>query len=277
MLYFIPTPIGNLEDISLRSLNILAKSSLVFCEDTRVAKKLINLLQKNSNLDFIEKNFISMHSHNEERVIKELNKETFDQTVVYLSDAGMPCVSDPGCKLVEYAQKNSIEYEVLPGANAALLAYAASGFCQKEFLFFGFLSHKTKSRNEELQKLINSSYTTILYESPHRIKKLIDELSSLIPNHQIFLAKELTKMYELKLKGTAKEIKENFKDINTKGEWVVVVSGTYESTKGEAITIEDILSLDIPKKAASKLIAKLTGENPKECYKQLLHSSNPKG
>jgi len=121
LLHFIPTPIGNLEDITLRSLSLLSKAKIVLCEDTRVTKKLLKLLQEKFNLQTQIDRFVSIHSHNEKDVIDKLDKSIFLEDVVYLSDAGMPCISDPGCYLVEYCLKNGIEYEVLPGANAVTL------------------------------------------------------------------------------------------------------------------------------------------------------------
>ena len=268
MLYFIPTPIGNLEDISLRSLKLLAQSSLVFCEDTRVTKRLLSLLKERNDIEFSDKEFISMHSHNEKALLEKLPPETFTQDVVYVSDAGMPAVSDPGCELVRYCHHHDIKYEVLPGANAALLAYAASGFCENQFLFFGFLPHKGNDRANALTKALNSGYVTILYESPHRIEKLIDELALRAPSREIFLIKEATKMYERMFKGSSTEVKEATKMQNMKGEWVVVLNALKKEFG--VISVEDVIALDIPKKQASKLIAKITGKSPKECYQELL-------
>jgi 16S rRNA (cytidine1402-2'-O)-methyltransferase len=268
LLHFIPTPIGNLEDISVRSLKLLAQSSLVFCEDTRVTKRLISLLKERNDLDFLEKEYISMHSHNEKALLEKLSPEILMQDVVYVSDAGMPAVSDPGCELVRYCHTHAIKYEVLPGANAALLAYAASGFCESQFLFFGFLPHKGNDRANALTKALNSGYVTILYESPHRIQKLVDELALKAPDRKIFLIKEATKMYERSFKGTSLEVQEELKMQNIKGEWVVVLNALKKEFG--VITVEDVIALDIPKKQASKLIAKITGKSPKECYQELL-------
>ena len=155
MLCLVPTPIGNLEDISQRSLRILVEAELIFCEDTRVTKKLLNLLGEKQNLDFSNKEYKSFHSHNENNILQSLTKETFTKNVVYVSDAGMPCVSDPGASLVDYCIKNDIAYDVLPGANAILTAYAMSGFPHTTFSFYGFLDHKGLSRasnlNDELK------------------------------------------------------------------------------------------------------------------------------
>ncbi len=270
MLHFVPTPIGNLEDISLRSLKLLESAQIVFCEDTRVAKKLISLLKERHSIVPIEKEYISMHSHNENYLLTQLSPEIFDKDVIYLSDAGMPVVSDPGCALISYAQKNNIKHEVLPGANALLVAYASSGFCQTQFLFYGFLPHKGKDRKDALQKAMYSGFVTILYESPHRILKLIDQICEIEPNREIFLIKEISKYYSSSFKAKAFEIKEQFKKENIKGEWVVVLDRVEQ--KLGVVSVDDILKLDISKKQASKLIAKITKKSPKECYKELLSS-----
>ncbi len=275
MLYFVPTPIGNLEDITLRSLRLLASTKTIFCEDTRVAKKLISLLSEKNSFEFQPKNYISLHSHNEKRVLSSLDIKIFEDDVVYLSDAGMPGISDPGCELVRYAQKHSIEYDVLPGASASLLAYVASGFCQKEFLFFGFLPHKGRDRDEALERVLNSGFVAILYEAPHRITKLIDALSTKVPDREIFLIKEATKLHQTTIKGVSTKVKEKLKEINTKGEWVVVIDAFEKEFN--TLTTDDILALKIPKKEASKLLSKLTGKPVKECYNQLISKEQPQG
>ena len=155
MLCLVPTPIGNLEDISKRSLQVLQECELIFCEDTRVTKKLLSLLGEKNNLDFSNKEYKSYHSHNEKKVLETLTKETFTKNVVYVSDAGMPCVSDPGATLVDYCIQNDIKYDVLPGANAVLTAYAMSGFTHTTFSFHGFLDHKGKTRASKLDAILN--------------------------------------------------------------------------------------------------------------------------
>jgi len=267
LLYLIPTPIGNLEDISQRSLNLLSTCDIALCEDTRVTKKLIHLLEEKYSIKTDIKEYISLHSHNEKEFLKKIDRSFFDKNIVYLSDAGMPCVSDPGCYLVEYCQKNSIKYEVLPGANAVMLAYASSGFCQKEFLFYGFLSHK-KDRLNQLQEVMFSGYVSILYESPHRILKLVEQICNIDENREIFLLKEATKLYQRSFKGLAKDILSELKDQNIKGEWVVVINSSTKSTSN--ISIDDIKELDIPKKQMAKLLSKITGKSVKECYNSLL-------
>ncbi len=265
MLYFVPTPIGNIEDISLRALKVLKSSQIVLCEDTRVAKKLFLLL----NLSFKEKRFFSLHSHNEKEFLSKIDPSFFDKEVVYVSDAGMPAISDPGCELVKFCMEKNIKYEVLPGANALLLGYASSGFCDTQFLFFGFLPHKGKERERALQKALFNGYTTIVYESPHRLEKLLKEIKKAAPSRRLFLIKEATKLYEEKFFGTAQEILSSLSERKIKGEWVVVIEKSEETVKS-AVTKEDILKLNIPKKEAAKLLSKISGLNPKECYNLIL-------
>lgn len=199
MVYFIPTPIGNLDDITLRSLKLLSECHTLFCEDTRVTKRLLSLLSQRHNIEFNIQEYISMHSHNEQKILETIDKDVFDKNIAYLSDAGMPCVSDPGSYFVKFCQENSIAYEVLPGANALLLTYAASGFSNPKFIFYGFLPHKGKERQNALYEVINSKYPVVLYESPHRIDKLAEELATNIPHVKAFFIKEATKKFEKNL------------------------------------------------------------------------------
>jgi 16S rRNA (cytidine1402-2'-O)-methyltransferase len=180
----------------------------------------------------------------------------------------MPGVSDPGQTLVRYCIDNGIDYDVLPGANALLTAFVASGFIQTQMLFFGFLDHKGTSRASGLQSALHNGYTTVLYESPHRLEKLLNEIDKEEPQRELFLAKELTKKYQTYFHGTAKEILDKL-DSNIRGEWVVVIKAG-NSYSNSAITQNDILSLELPKKIQAKLICKITGENTKECYQRLL-------
>lgn len=241
---------------------------MIFCEDTRVTKRLIDLLKTRNQINPVFKEYISLHSHNESKVLSTLDPSIFEKTVLYVSDAGMPAVSDPGCMLVNYARQHEIAYDVLPGANAALLAYASSGFCDTRFLFFGFLPHKGGDRSEALKEALYNGYVTILYEAPHRIEKLIDQIAAIDPNRELFLIKEATKMHQKTYKEKAASLQETLKSENTKGEWVVVIKGVKKEVA--TLTVEDILSLDLPKKQAAKLIAKITGKSPKECYNDLL-------
>jgi 16S rRNA (cytidine1402-2'-O)-methyltransferase len=269
MLSLVPTPIGNISDISLRSLDVLSTADIILCEDTRVTKKLIHLLKERHNLTTTEPQFFSLHSHNEADFIAKLTSEFFNANVVYVSDAGMPGISDPGQMLVRYCLEQGLAYDVLPGANAVLTAFVASGFVETKMLFFGFLPHKGNDRASALQEALFNGYTTVMYEAPTRLEKLLSEIAVAAPERNVFLAKELTKKFQRFYHGKASElIPQMEKEI--RGEWVVVI----EASEGQrsSLSEQDILALDIPKKAASKLIAKITGENPKECYTRLMKS-----
>lgn len=268
MLTLVPTPIGNLEDISKRALKALLEAELIFCEDTRVTKKLLQLLSQRENLQFNCQEFKSFHLHNDIQVLKTLELQDFEKNIVYVSDAGMPCVSDPGASLVQYCIENQITYDVIPGANAVLTAFAMSGFEQTEFTFYGFLAHKGKLRHQKLLQVMQSSILSILYESPHRLLKTLEEIKNIDENRTIFLAKELTKMHQKIYKDSALNLFETLKNENIKGEWVIIIEPI--KTQGEIIELSDIQELDIAPKTKAKLIAKLTGKSVKEIYNQLI-------
>ncbi len=270
MLTLVPTPIGNLDDTSKRSLDALLESELIFCEDTRVTKKLLNLLSQRYNLDFSNKEYKSFHSHNENQILKTLDKDTFSKNVVYVSDAGMPCVSDPGATLVDFCIKNEINYDVIPGANAVLTAYAMSGFTHTTFSFYGFLAHKGAERTSKLQEILNDNKLAILYESPHRLLKLLEELAKADENRTIFLVKEISKLHQATFKDSSKNLYEQFKSENIRGEWVVVIEPL--KTEGQNLNLKDIESLDLAPKVKAKLLSKMTGRKVKDIYNELLEN-----
>ena len=254
MLSLVPTPIGNISDISLRSLETFSKADVFLCEDTRVTKKLLHFLKERYNLLLKEATFISLHSHNESEWLKTINIDFFDQEIVYVSDAGMPGISDPGQALVRFCIDHGIGYDILPGANAALSAFVASGFVETKMLFFGFLPHKGNDRSSALQEALFNGYTTVLYESPARLEKLLKEVEIAAPERVVFCAKEITKKFQTFYRGNASEVLKKVGE-EIRGEWVVVIEASH--TKGSSLNEQDILTLDIPKKAASKLIAKI--------------------
>jgi 16S rRNA (cytidine1402-2'-O)-methyltransferase len=268
MLTLVPTPIGNIADTSLRTIDVFSQADIILCEDTRVTKKLLMLLSERYNLHVKEPHFISLHSHNEKAFIEKLETSFFDQNIVYASDAGMPGISDPGQALVRFCIEKNIDYDVLPGANAVLTAFVASGFIGTQMLFYGFLPHKGGDRSTALEEALHNGFTTVLYESPHRLMKLLDALCISAPKRKIFLAKELSKKYQHYYHGTAQELTEQL-NATIKGEWVVVIEAG--EVHRSSISEVDILAFDLPKKVASKLIAKITGENPKACYNRLIN------
>lgn len=268
MLTFIPTPIGNPQDITIRALKEFEKATLFLCEDTRETKRLLRILEERFDFSYPEVEFLSFHEHNGAQRLVEIAMRLEDERVVYVSDAGMPVISDPGQILVEYCQKNHIAYDVLPGASAVTTAYAASGFEEGTFLFFGFLPKKGAERSSALIEVMNGTANVVLYEAPHRIEKLIVEIANIDENREVFFVKELSKKFQNYYRATAKELLEKFATINTKGEWVVVIQGKKEQTK--ALYLEDILAFDLQPKVKAKLLAKITDKNVKEWYQELI-------
>ncbi len=273
MLTLVPTPIGNLGDVSFRTIEVLKEGELILCEDTRVTKKLLSLLSEKYQITFPPFSFISIHSHNEKEFVqKEDNLELLrNKNCIYMSDAGMPCLSDPGAILVQTSLDNDIEYDVLPGSNALLTAYAMSGFSNTRFTFHGFLPHKGHDRADQLYSIMNSNTLSLLYESPHRLLKLLEEISKLDPNRVIFLVKELSKKFQRTYKDCVINIFTALKKEQIKGEWVVIIENKEVSSAG-IITEDDIKNLSLPPKQKAKLLSKLTGKNTKEIYEELTNS-----
>ncbi|ELV8017726.1 16S rRNA (cytidine(1402)-2'-O)-methyltransferase [Campylobacter upsaliensis] len=274
MLYFIPTPIGNLSDISLRSLELLSACEIVFCEDTRVCKHLITLLNERFKTCIKPQKILSLHTHNEKKVLEKLDLKLFEKNVAYLSDAGMPGISDPGFALIQFALKHKLSYEVLPGANAALVALVSSNLCEKEFIFLGFLANKGKERQKEIENLLLNPYPTIIYEAPTRILALVQTIAKLEPERELFAMKEISKKFQTSFRGRAEELVGELKNANLNGEWVLVVAKSSQNFSSNSLCESDILALDLPLKVKSKLLAKMSGKNSKELYQKLLLSQN---
>ncbi len=216
MLYIIATPIGNLEDITLRAVRILKEVNLIAAEDTRTSKVLLKKYEINTHLT-------SFHSYTDERKLQELiNHLKNGESLAMISDAGTPGISDPGFKLVNAARAAQIKVIPIPGPTAFLTALMASGMPINKFVYLGFLPLK-KGRQTLLKSLVKEEKTMVFYESPHRILKTLGELSTYFGNRKIILARELTKIYEEFLSGTAAELLEIFKNKNPKGEFVVII------------------------------------------------------
>ncbi len=269
MITFIPTPIGNPQDITIRAMRLFEKATLFLCEDTRQTKRLLRLLEERFDMTYPEAEFYSFNEHNGQARLDSLGESFEAKEVVYVSDAGMPVISDPGQLLVAYAQEKNLRYDVLPGASAVTTAYAASGFKEGKFLFYAFLPHKGKERASALAGAMDNGYNTVLYESPHRLEKLLDEIEALDENREIFLAKEISKKYQNYYRGTVKSLNESFKDLTIRGEWVVVIKAKESSEKSLSFT--EVLSLDLPPKVKAKLLAQLSDKSVKEWYNTLIN------
>ena len=222
-LYIVPTPIGNLEDITLRSINVLIDSDLVLCEDTRRSKILMSHYKINTQL----KSFHKFNEHKEVDSIVDQIKE--GKKISLISDAGTPGISDPGFLIVRTCIESEIEIECLPGATAFLPALINSGIPSDKFVFEGFLPVK-KGRKTRLETLSNEERTMIFYESPHKILKTLNDFKlNFGSERKISISRELTKVYEENIRGTVEEVISFFGDKKIKGEIVIVVEGNKNS------------------------------------------------
>jgi 16S rRNA (cytidine1402-2'-O)-methyltransferase len=269
MIKFIPTPIGNPQDITIRALKSFEEATLFLCEDTRETKRLLRILEERFDFCYPDVEFLSFHEHNGEERLVEIAQRLKSENIVYVSDAGMPVISDPGQLLVAYCQVHDIAYDVLPGASAVTTAYASSGFKEGQFLFYGFLPHKGSERSSALIEVMNSVHNTVLYEAPHRIERLIEEIAHIDEHRELFFAKELSKKFQHYYKREAKELLKEFPTINPKGEWVVVIQGKKE--KAKALYLDDILTFDLQPKVKAKLLAKISDKSVKEWYHELIN------
>ncbi|WBX81232.1 16S rRNA (cytidine(1402)-2'-O)-methyltransferase [Virgibacillus salarius] len=269
-LYIVPTPIGNLEDITFRALNILRSVSIIAAEDTRNSKKLLNHFDISTPL-------ISYHEHNklarEEQLLRRLEN---DESIAIVSDAGMPAISDPDHELIQAAIEQEFSVVVLPGANAALCALIGSGLPANEFYFYGFLPRKKKDKEAELERLQRIQASLLFYESPYRIKETLKAAKSVLGNRRVVLARELSKRFEEYIRGTLNEVITYTKDIELKGEFCMVIDGTDQliqetSLWWDGYTIVEhvdyyIDEKDMPSKEAIKLVAKERKLPKREVY-----------
>lgn len=275
-LYIVGTPIGNLDDITIRAVNTLRNVDVILAEDTRQTLKLLNHFE-------ISKHMISYHRHNEddkiEKIVEILNS---GKNLALVSDAGMPIISDPGQNLVKYLVKNNYDIEVVPGVTALITAIVKSGLDSTRFTFEGFLSVNKKQRKERLKSLVNETRTMIFYEAPHKILSTLKDMYEYFENRDICIARELTKIHEEYRYTNFKDAIINIEENGIKGEIVLVISGASEDKINEEKNkeIEQINSLELvkeymkngdTKKDAIKKVAKLKGVNKDVVYKECLN------
>ncbi len=218
-LYLVPTPIGNLEDMSFRAVKVLKEVDFILAEDTRTSGRLLKHFG-------IETPMFSHHQHNEHKsVAGAIQKIREGNSLALISDAGTPGISDPGYLLVRECLEDNIEVECLPGPTAFIPALVISGLPCDRFHFEGFLPHK-KGRQSKLKELSEKDCSLVLYESPYRILKLLEQITEFMgPLRKVSVSRELTKVYEESIRGTAEEVLRIFQDKNIKGEFVVVIEG----------------------------------------------------
>lgn len=272
-MFICPTPIGNLEDITLRVLRVLKEVDLIAAEDTRHTIKLLNHYE-------INKPLTSYHQHNRIRKGESLIKELIEgKSIALVSDAGMPGISDPGEDLVALCVENGIQIEVLPGATAAILALIISGIKTEKFSFEGFLDRDKKKRKERLSQIKNDDRTLIFYEAPHRLINTLEDLIKILGNRNAAVARELTKRYEEVIRGSLQEIADHFNLHEPKGEIVIICDGAsevfnYQEQFNNEVSVKQhllqMMEKGLDKKDAVKEVAKLRGIPKREVYNEAL-------
>ncbi|MGA3602111.1 16S rRNA (cytidine(1402)-2'-O)-methyltransferase [Lysinibacillus agricola] len=273
-LYLVATPIGNLEDMSVRALRILKEADIIAAEDTRNTKKLCNYFN-------IETPLISYHEHNlavgGEKLLALLRE---GKTVALVSDAGLPCISDPGADIVEKAIDQDFPVVPVPGPNAAISALIASGLTPQPFFFYGFLNRGKKERRQQLEQLKKRQETILFYEAPHRLKETLKDMEAILGNRRIVLARELTKKFEEFLRGTLGEAVEWSQTEEIRGEFCIVLEGnenaeeenseeTYWMTMSIIDHVDYIINhTGVTSKEAIKEVAKLRQVAKRDVYNE---------
>ena len=260
LLYLVPVPIGNLEDMTVRAIRIMKEADVIAAEDTRNTKKLCNYFE-------IATHVVSYHEHSSEAAGRKLiERIQAGETVALVSDAGTPCISDPGHDLVLMAIEAGVSVVPLPGANAAVTALIASGITPQPFFFYGFLSRGKKEKKKELEKLAIIEHTFILYESPHRLKETLSLMNEYVGGkRRIVLSRELTKKFEEFLRGTIEEAAVWAAESDIRGEFCLIVEGSGEEP---AAASEEKWWSGLTIEAHVTHYVEEQGMNPKEAIKQ---------
>lgn len=273
VLYICPTPIGNLEDITIRTINTLKEVDIIAAEDTRHTIKLLNHFE-------IKKPLTSYHEHNiKEKGPKLIEKLINGENIALVSDAGMPGISDPGEDLIKLAIEHDIKVIALPGATASILALILSGLPTDKFVFEGFLSSNKKDRKERLRKLLYEERTMIIYESPHRLLKTLNDMLEILGDRKISIARELTKRYEEIYRANISKAIYKFDNETIRGEFVLVVEGSKDLKNNEEESFLDLsikehiilyIEQGLTKKDAIKKVSKDRNIPKREVYKESL-------
>ncbi|WP_295773076.1 16S rRNA (cytidine(1402)-2'-O)-methyltransferase [uncultured Limosilactobacillus sp.] len=269
-LFLVPTPIGNLDDMTFRAIKVLREVDLIAAEDTRHTRQLLNHFE-------IDTPMISFHEHNtEQRIPQLLERLTQGESIAQCSDAGMPSISDPGKELVAACVQANIPVIPLPGANAGLTALIASGLVPQPFYFYGFLERKTSLQQESLAALKERQETIIFYEAPHRLAKTLQNMVTIIgPERPVVLARELTKRYEEFIRGSLAEVLAWAQTDQVRGEFVILLAGhpgdddkSSEITENPIDQIKHLIDQGEKVNTAIKLVAKKRGLNRQALYRE---------
>ncbi len=264
-LYLVPTPIGNLEDMTYRAVNVLKSVDVIFSEDTRVTRQLLNHFE-------ISKKLISNHEHNEYIVKEKIEEYLKDgSNVALVSDRGTPAISDPGEVAVKYLAEKGYNVVCLPGANALIPALVMSSIDTRPFMFYGFLNSKSSIQKEELKKLSKICATLIFYEAPHRLTSTLKNMYEVLGDRKIALVREISKMHEEVIRDNISKVIEISDTL--KGEFVIVVEKYIEKEKDYSnipvdVQVKELISEGLSEKDAIKKVAKMRGVVKNEIYKE---------
>jgi 16S rRNA (cytidine1402-2'-O)-methyltransferase len=274
VLYVVGTPIGSLEDITYRAVRVLRQAELIACEDTRHTRNLLDYYG-------IEAKLVSYHEHNEAERAQELVQKLLDGVnIAQVSDAGMPGISDPGYRVIKLAIERGIPVVPVPGPSALVAALAASGLPTDAFEFRGFLPAKSGQRRTVLEAIRSAEHTVIFYEAPHRIREAVEDIVAVLgPERPMVIARELTKVHEEFLRGTAGELAEQIRDREVKGEITILIGKAVSGEKISGVVdmrarLREIMrQQNLDEKAALKVLAKERGVSKSEVYREVQRST----
>jgi len=266
-LYVVSTPIGNLEDLTLRALRILKEVDIVACEDTRHTRILLAHYG-------IVKPLLSYHEQNErQRTAELLERLRADASVALVTDAGTPALSDPGYAIVHAASAQGISVIAVPGASAVTTALAVSGLPTDRFAFLGFLPRKSAERKRTLETLASIPWTLVFFEAPHRLRDMLQDVEDVLGDRQVAVGRELTKRFEEVIRGPVSEVQDHFRTIEPRGEFTVVVAGAGENAKpalSAEADLRELLEGGMPPKSAVQIIARRHRINRGDVYQMML-------
>tara|TARA_B100000945_G_scaffold145739_1_gene116692 strand:- start:3397 stop:4221 length:825 start_codon:yes stop_codon:yes gene_type:complete len=255
-LYIVATPIGNLDDITLRAKKILQNVEIIIAENTYNSKKLLKKINSNARI-------IQYNDHSKEKDIEYILDILSSNDIALITDAGTPGICDPGALIVKISNKYNHKIIPIPGPSSIVAAFSVSGISSNEFQFIGFLPKKQKARQDKILEIKNSSIPTLMFESPHRFNQTIKDIEKIMPEREIFIAKEITKIFETLIHGNAEKIQSIFSKENIKGEFVIIVNGDKKKKNNNAKNndIEKILKTMKRENISGKVASKIVSEN----------------
>ena len=255
-LYIVATPIGNLDDITLRAKKILQNVEIIIAENTYNSKKLLKKINSNARI-------IQYNDHSKEKDIEYILDILSRNDIALITDAGTPGVCDPGALIVKISKKYNHKIIPIPGPSSIVAAFSVSGISSNEFQFIGFLPKKQKARQDKILEIKNSTIPTVMFESPHRFNQTIIDIEKIMPNREIFIAKEITKIFETLIHGNAEKIQSIFSKENIKGEFVIIINGDKKKKNNTAKNndIEKILKTMKRENISGKVASKIVSEN----------------